>query len=340
MPRIAVIGAGIAGMEAALRLSEMNFEVDIIERSLAIGGKVNKWHMLFPDFSPAQLLIEQLKNKIRDRVNIFLGTEVVRVEQQNRKYTLHFADETIVSVDAIIIATGFELFPASRKEEYGYSIYSNVITSAELEEMFQSEQPICTRSHHPIQRIAFIHCVGSRDDKIGNRYCSKVCCVTAVKQAIETARRNPDAEIYLFYMDLRMFDRHFEDLYFQAQTQYGIRFIRGRLSEVSEKSDSRLYLKLEDTLLGKPLRLTTDMLVLMVGMEPAENTPQLANLLNVPVGNDKFFLPQNFHQHKNITGQPGIFLAGCASGPKSIGETLADARSAALEVYSYLNSSN
>ncbi|MGC8802301.1 MAG: FAD-dependent oxidoreductase [Bacteroidales bacterium] len=340
MPRIAVIGAGIAGMEAALRLSEMKFEVDIIERSLSIGGNVGKWHMLFPDFSPAHLLVEQLKNKICDRVNFLLGTEVVRLEQHNQKYTLHFTDKTKIAVDAIIIASGFKLFPANRKEEYGYSIYANVITSAELEEMFQSEQPICTKDHRPVQRIAFIHCVGSRDDKMGNRYCSKVCCVTAVKQAIETARRNPDAEIYLFYMDLRMFDRHFEDLYFQAQTQYGIRFVRGRLSEVSEKSDSRLYLKLEDTLLGRPLRLTTDMLVLMVGMEPAENTPQLANLLHVSIGNDKFFLPQNFHQHKNLTVQPGIFLAGCASGPKSVGETLADARSAALEVYNYLNSIN
>ncbi|HOK50969.1 MAG: FAD-dependent oxidoreductase [Bacteroidales bacterium] len=337
MSKIAIIGGGIAGMEAAIRLSALNFEVHLIEKSFILGGHVKNWHMLFPDLSSATQLVEQQKNQLRDSVNILLGIEVIRASYTNNKYTLYFSDGSSNTFDAIILTTGFKLFPAQRKEEYGYSIYSNVITSAELEEYFQTDKPLYTKEHRIAERIAFIHCVGSRDDKVGNRYCSKVCCVTAVKQAMETARRNPGAEIYLFYMDLRMFDRQFEDLYFQAQTQYGIRFIRGRLSEVSEKPDSRLFLKFEDTLLGKPLRLTTDMLVLMVGMEPAENTGQLARLFNVPVGNDKFLLPKNLHQYRNLTNQPGIFLAGCVSGPKTIGETLTDARSAALEVYNYLN---
>jgi len=337
MPRIAVIGGGIAGMEAAIRLSNLNFEVDIIEKSFSLGGNVNNWHVLFPDHSPARLLIDQLKNQLRDKVNILLGTEVVRTEYNNQQYILHLSDGTRLTFDAIVITTGFKVFPAQRKEEYGYSIYPNVITSAQLEELFQSEKPIHTADHRMANRIAFIHCVGSRDDKIGNRYCSKVCCVTAVKQAMEVAQRNPGSEIFLFYMDLRMYDRHFEDLYFQAQTQYGIRFVRGRLSEVSEKSDARLYLKLEDTLLGKPLRLTVDLLVLMVGMEPADNSPQLANLFSIPVGTDKFIQPENFHLYKNRTSRQGVFVAGCASGPKSIGETLADARSAAFEVYNFFN---
>ncbi|MCX7985799.1 MAG: FAD-dependent oxidoreductase [Bacteroidales bacterium] len=337
MPRIAVIGGGVAGMEVAFRLSQLSFEVDIIEKSFILGGHVHKWQKLFPDFTPAHQIVDQLKNQLRDKVNILFGNEVIKAEQENTKHILYLSDGTTQVYDAIVITTGFKLFNANRKEEYGYSVYPNVITSSELEEYFQNDKPIITKENRIVERIAFIHCVGSRDEKVGNRHCSKVCCITAVKQAIEVAQRNPDAEIYLFYMDLRMFDRKFEDLYLQAQTEYGIKFVRGRLSEVSEKADSRLFLKLEDTLLGKPLRLTVDLVVLMVGMETAENSIQLANALGIPVGQDNFMLPVNCHSQKNITGNRGIFVAGCASGPKSIGETLADARSAALEVYSYLN---
>ncbi len=122
------------------------------------------------------------------------------------------------------------------------------------------------------QRIGFIHCVGSRDEKVGNLHCSKVCCVTAVKQAIEVKEMLPHAEIFLFYMDLRMFGRHFEELYKEAQQKYGIQFIRARLSEAFENPDGSLQIRIEDTLLAKPMKMTLDLLVLMVGIQPDKKT--------------------------------------------------------------------
>ena len=116
------------------------------------------------------------------------------------------------------------------------------------------------------RRIGFVHCVGSRDEKVGNRYCSKVCCATAVKQACEIKQQFPDAVVYCFYMDLRMFGRGYEDMYLEAQKKYGVIFVRGRVSEVSEDKDGHLFVKAEDTLSGKPLRVTLDLLVLMAGM--------------------------------------------------------------------------
>ncbi|NJO70443.1 MAG: CoB--CoM heterodisulfide reductase iron-sulfur subunit A family protein, partial [Bacteroidetes bacterium] len=100
------------------------------------------------------------------------------------------------------------------------------------------------------QRIGIVHCVGSRDEKAGNTYCSKVCCVTGVKQAIELKEQLPSSEIFNFYMDLRMYDRYFEDLYKEAQVKHHVQFIRGRLSEAFENPDGTVMIKIEDTLWG------------------------------------------------------------------------------------------
>jgi heterodisulfide reductase subunit A len=335
--KVAIIGGGLAGMEAAVRLTSLGYDVNIIEKSFTLGGNLANWNVLFPDYSPSSNILNKLKCHLRDKANILFGTELNIVERKDKGFLLHLSDGEKVDADAILVATGFQLFPAIRKEEYGYMIYPNVITSADLEELLKQEKPLHTKDNRLVKKIAFIHCVGSRDEKVGNTYCSKVCCATAIKQEIEVAKLNPDADIYSFYMDLRMFDRKFEDMYSQAQIDYGIHFIRGRLSEVSEKADSTLYLKVEDTLLGRPLRLTVDMVVLMVGMEASQSTPQLARIMQIPTGEDRFFESENYHLLRNITRQPGIFVAGCATGPKSSGETIADARSAAMEIINYLN---
>ncbi len=337
MPRIAILGSGIAGLEAAIHLSKFGYEIDIIEKTYNVGGKLIDWHTLFPDYTNSISIIESQKHALVNKVNFLLGSEVMYAKKNVDYFTLQLSDGTQKNYEVVIIATGFNLFAAQRKEEYGYKIYDNVITSADLEKILHSDKPLVTTNNKLAQTIAFIHCVGSRDEKVGNRYCSKVCCITAVKQAIEIAKRNPDAEIYSFYMDLRMFDRQFEELYYQAQTQYNVHFIRGRLSEISEKSDSTLLLKAEDTLLGKPLRFTADVVVLMVGMEPSDSVLHLSKIFNIPLGDDRFFLTQNFHQNRNTSSQRGVYITGCATGPKSIGETLADARSVALEVFHYLN---
>ena len=159
-----------------------------------------------------------------------------------------------LTADAILVTTGYDLFNASKKEEYGYGIYDNVITSAELEKLFSEGKSIVTSKGLPPKRVGFIHCVGSRDEKVGNKYCSKVCCVTAVKQAIELKERIPDVEAFCFYMDLRMYGMHFETLYRDSQEKYGVNFIRGRLSEACENIDGTILIKVEDTLAGRPLK--------------------------------------------------------------------------------------
>ena len=182
--------------------------------------------------------------------------------------------------------------------------------------------------------IGFVHCVGSRDEKARNPQCSKVCCITAIKQAIELKEKFPHAEIYCFYMDLRLFGKKFEDFYTKAQKDHGIHFIRGRVSEVSENIEGRVIVKAEDTLAGKPIKVTLDLLVLMSGMVCNPDSTKAAGMMSLPLDSDGFL--KSSDNVFNITSSPkqGIFYAGACTGPKTVPETLAEARSAVLDIHS------
>ncbi len=124
-------------------------------------------------------------------------------------------------------------------------------------------------------RIGIVHCVGSRDEKSGNLYCSKLCCVTAVKQAIEIREYLPDSNVFCFYMDMRMGGAFYEELYMESQQKYHVNFIRGKVSEVGESITNKLIVKVEDTLAGRPLKMELDLLVLMAGMEISEGSKKI-----------------------------------------------------------------
>ena len=335
---IAIIGAGIAGMEAAAQLSQMGYDVLVVEKGEKSGGHVAEWDRLFPfQRNAANLTTEIMKEMEHGKtIKLLVRTTVVDVQRDGQHFRIWLSDGQGVTVSAVLLATGFKLFDAHRKEEYGYGIYDNVITSAELEKMYASGKPVVTRKGERPQRVAFVHCVGSRDEKVNNRHCSKVCCATAVKQACEIKELYPDAEVYCLYMDLRMFDRHFETMYLDAQMKYGVIFVRGRLSEAAESIDGRIAIKAEDTLMGKMLKMTVDMLVLMCGMETPEGTEQLAGMLKIATGKDGFLNPADEYLQGNLTREKGVFVAGACTGPKTIPETLADARAAALFIDEYL----
>jgi len=337
MKTIAIIGGGIAGLTAATELKELGYDVILIEKQQQLGGHLNQWDRLFPNFRPAAEVLNHLKSNL-ESIKILIGKTVKQIAKTGSKYTLELIDNTSLTADAVLIATGFDLFDANRKEEYGYGIFDNVITSPELEQIFKENKPIVTTDHKVPRRIGIIHCVGSRDEKVGNTYCSKVCCVTAVKQAIEIKEKLGSTEVYCFYMDLRMFDLHFENLYRIAQEKHGIQFIRGRLSEANENIDGSLLIKFEDTLTGRPAKLTVDLLVLMVGIVASSETKRLANMLNIKINEHGFFQPDDAHLASGESQLKGVFFTGTATSPKTIEHTVADARSTALEIHRFLKS--
>jgi Heterodisulfide reductase, subunit A and related polyferredoxins len=136
-------------------------------------------------------------------------------------------------------------------------------------------------------------------------------------------------------MDIRVFGRGYEELYRTSQQEFGVQFLRGRLSEAGEKNDGSLLLRLEDTLTAKPMRLTVDLLVLMVGME---GNSELAEVAGLTLGCDRFYATAHLQYSNNHSARSGIFLAGAATGPKAIMESITDGRSAAAEIASFVAS--
>lgn len=329
---ILIIGGGAAGLEAGGLLKKLGYNLILIEEKKELGGHLAKWDRLFPTMEQAHDVLDKLITNIQG-VTVFTGTRIDSINVLDRSYNVILSNGITILADALLVATGFDLFKAEKKEEYGYGIYEKVITNADLEQYYKTLSD--SRIQNP-KRIGFVHCVGSRDEKAQNRGCSKVCCATAVKQACEIKKQFPKAEVYCFYMDLRMFGRGWEDLYLKAQKEYGIRFIRGRVSEVSENKEKNLIVKAEDTLSSKPLKVTLDLLVLMSGIRPSEGGAHIKRMLNLLSDSDGFFSTKDSYYSLQKSNLSGLFFAGTATGPKTLPDTLHEARSAAIEIHNYL----
>jgi heterodisulfide reductase subunit A len=262
---VIIIGSGPAGLQAGKALISLGTRVLILEKESRPGGKLLKWDSLFPfGEDPAQVLstlIDGLVPCLRT------SAEVVSHSYSGGMHHMETRGGYSCSANALVLATGFQPFDARLKEEYGYGIYENVITSVDLEKMFSTGR-VSTKGGQIPGRVAMVHCVGSRDLKAGHEYCSSVCCITGIKQAMKLCSLYPSVRVHHLYMDLRLGGRFHESCYKEAQVKYRIRFIRGRLSETNPGPGETLEIRYEDTLAGKPARMTVDLLVLLVGMVP------------------------------------------------------------------------
>lgn len=330
--KVAVIGGGVTGMLAAISLEKNGIHAVLLEKSPELGGHLKDWHLLFPSFTPAQEVVGELRSNLeKSGAEIMTQCEVVRFS----------STEVVVSTgqsiecDAVILSSGYDLFDARIKEEYGYGIYDNVYTSYDIERMMK-EGNVRTADGREPKRIAILHCVGSRDEKVCQRHCSKVCCITGVKQAIEFKKMFPQADVFNFYMDIRMFGPGYEELYHSAQKDYNVHFVRGRISEAGPLMDGRVQIKAEDTLTGRPLRMSVDMLILLVGMKSPSSYPKMAAESGLELADNGFFRPKDLFIHNTESSVPGIFIAGAASAPKSVGESLNEAEVAVERTVNFL----
>ena len=238
-----------------------------------------------------------------------------------------------VEVGTIIVATGFDTFDPTLKPELGYGLYPNVITGLEFERLSSASGPnlgeLLIHGKKP-KDVVFIQCVGSRDKAVGNEYCSRVCCMYTAKQAHLVREKIPDANITIFYMDVRAFGKGFEEFYDRVK-QEGVMYRRGNVAEVFKRKD-RLIVRAEDTLMGQPIEVEADLVVLAVGMVPRQDTAAVAQILKLSQSADRFFLEAHPKLRPVDTASDGIFLAGCCQGPKDIPDTVAQAEGAAAEV--------
>ena len=236
-------------------------------------------------------------------------------------------------VGSIVVATGFLPFDPRGSRYESWAALPGVITSVALERLLAADGPTQGRvtigeANEP-KDIAFILCVGSREEK-GNRYCSRVCCPTALKQALELKARLPGARIRIYYRDIRATKKEWEALYTQAR-EAGILFLRGQVEKVRTDGRGRLVIRAENELLRVPTEDRVDLAVLAVGMAPGGGAP-LKEVLKLPVGSDGFFLEAHPKLRPLETVLDGIYLAGACQGPKDLTESITQASGAAAKI--------
>nr|WP_302578351.1 CoB--CoM heterodisulfide reductase iron-sulfur subunit A family protein [Methanobrevibacter arboriphilus] len=239
-----------------------------------------------------------------------------------------------LEVGTIIVATGYDPYDPTEKLEYGYGAHTNVITAMEIERMINASGPteghvIKPSDHESPKRVAFIHCVGSRDDKIGKPYCSRVCCMYSMKNAQLIIDHEPDTDVTLYYMDIRAFGKGFEEFYKNSQEKYGIKFLRGRPSEIIENDDLTLTVRGEDTLLNTVTEYDYDLVVLSVGLVPPEGAEELRQTIGLSKSGDGFLMEAHPKLRPVDTLTDGVYLAGVSQGPKDIPDAVAQGSGAA-----------
>ena len=263
---------------------------------------------------------------------VFCPAEAIDFEQQDQMVQFE--------VGNIIVATGYDLFDATRIPHYGYGRLANVFTSIQFERMVNASGPTGGRillrdgSAEP-QSVAIIHCVGSRDENY-NQYCSRVCCMYSLKFAHLVHERLPNAEVYNFYIDVRAAGKRYEEFYHRVMME-GAHLIRGRVAEVTDAArttdeEGKLIVQAYDTLLGEQRRIPVDMVVLSVGVEARRDSQQLAKLLGLGCDFNGFFTERHPKLDPLLTMVEGIFIAGACQGPMAIPETVAQGAGAAARV--------
>jgi len=247
--------------------------------------------------------------------------------------------EVEVEVGQVLVATGYDLFDASPMAQYGYGRLDNIYAALDIERMLNATGPtagrVLLKNGQPPRAVAIIHCVGSRDEN-HHRYCSRVCCMYALKFSHLVKERCPAAEVYNFYIDMRAFGKGYEEFYSRVLHE-GANVIRGKVAEVvqagwSKQDEGTLLVRCEDTLIGRFREIPVDMVVLCNAIEPQSDAGRVGRLFGLSRSPDGFFLERHPKLDPVATTTDGLFVAGCAQGPKDIPDSVAQASAAAARM--------
>jgi heterodisulfide reductase subunit A len=283
----------------------------------------------FSNAIPQVALMDVLNCTLCGKCAKVCPTQAVDYFQKPRDFTL--------TAKTAVIATGFELTPLRDKQQYGYGEIPNVITALQMERLLAPHGPY-NRVIRPSDgmepdSIAFIQCAGSRDKSMGISYCSRVCCMYAIKQAMLLSGAVPMADIAVYYMDIRAFGKGYEQ-FFQNSKAMGVEFIKGKVATIDPGENGSVKLQYEaQGAQGGVKTATHDLVVLSLGMVAGWN-PE--NICAVGTGNDAFIKTIQPKIAPTLTDMEGVFVAGVAAGPKDIVDTIVEAGAAAMEASNYL----
>jgi heterodisulfide reductase subunit A len=240
-----------------------------------------------------------------------------------------------ISVGAIIVATGYKTFDHTVYGEYGGGRYADVVTGLQLERLLSASGPTGgevvrpSDGSHP-KTVVFISCVGSRDELKGRSYCSKFCCMYMAKQAIMLKEHDPEVQCYIFYIDIRAAGKDFDEFARRAQQEYGTIYLRGRVSQIF-RNGKQLVVCGEDSLIGRPVEIPADLVVLATAAEANDGAAELAQTLKVSYDTNNFFIEAHPKLRPVETQTDGVYLAGSCVGPRDIPESVAHGSAAAVK---------
>jgi heterodisulfide reductase subunit A len=342
-----VIGGGIAGMTAALELADAGYIVHLVEKSDHLGGNLARVDLTAPYLYSANDLITERIARIKDSkfVKLYLNSKVTKLTgfvgnfnasiQKLNGHDTSLTNQNDIQIGNVVVCTGYKEFDASRITHYGYGKLPNVITSFELEKMIRNGT-ILTKEGKIPQYVAIIHCVGSRSMEF-HPYCSRVCCMTALKYAHEIKSANPDTYISDVYIDMHAFGKGHEDFYkktSEAKTLFMMYEKNDRpvIYRADAKDDCEMIIEVNEKLSGELIEIPADLIVLMVGMEAREDSAEIARLVNISQDKSGWFIESHPKLEPVATTTDGIFIAGTCVAPKDIPDTVAQARAASARI--------
>jgi heterodisulfide reductase subunit A-like polyferredoxin len=330
-----VVGGGVAGMEAALGVAEQGVKAYLVEKTNTLGGVARRLRSTWRGEEISEY-VQSLADRVQQHpsIEVFLETEVKETSGILGNFTTTLVPQngngSPVNVDhgATVIATGGREY---RPSEYLYGRHPDVMTHLDLDEAIVRGDERVKKA----QTAVFIQCVGSRIPE--RPYCSKTCCTHSLDSALALKAMNPDMNVFILYRDVRSYGFR-EDIYREARKR-GILFVRydlERLPAVSSESDGSLSLTVMDHVLGRPIRLSPDLLVLAVAILPNENK-RLFEMFKVPVNSEGFLIEAHAKLRPVDFASEGLFMAGLAHYPKPIDETITQAKAAVARTMTILS---
>ena len=331
---ILVVGGGPAGLAAAQAVAGMGRKAILVEKEPRLGGApiLSGYAKLVPSGEWAKDAIGGMVARAESHPLIarHVGATVASFAGEPGRFTAKLSNGATVEASAAILATGFTHFDSVNKPEWGFGTYQDVVTTTQVEQMISSGRGVrCPSDGRKPERVAILLCVGSRDRQIGREWCSKICCTVSCNIAMEIREELPDCHVYIYYMDIRTFGLYETKYYWASQEVHKVKYIKARVAEVTSNGE-RLVLKAEDTLVKRPITIPFDMVVHAIGMDPNVDNKALAQVFGVALQEQGFIGKANSYGTFGETSRPGVFVAGAATGPETIDDSIGQGKAAAI----------
>ncbi len=331
---VLIVGGGPAGLSAAHALAAVGQRVVLADKADRLGGApiLSGYARLVPSGEWAKDAIGGMAARVapNDLVAVHLNTTVKTFAGAPGDFHATLSDGSRIDAGAAILCTGFTHFDSVNKPEWGFGTYPDVVTTTQVEQMFSSGKGVrCPSDGRAPERVAILLCVGSRDRQIGREWCSKICCTVSSNIAMEIREQLPQCNVYIYYMDIRTFGLYEGLYYWESQEKHKVKYIKARIAEVTSDG-KRLIVKGEDTLVKRPITIPFDMVVHAIGMDPNVDNMTLSAVFDVKLEQHGFIAKASSYSSMSATSRPGLFVAGAATGPETIDDSIAQGQSAAV----------